>query len=72
MAISRLSLLSFRPQVLKPFAALLVHAQLNAERQLSQKSVQKGCAAIPKMLTGSGLDFQVVECAPPEYNKELF
>ena len=41
MAISRLSLLSFRPQVFKPFAALLVHAQLNAERQLSQKSVQK-------------------------------
>jgi hypothetical protein len=71
MAISRLSLLSFRPQVLKPFAALLVHAQLNAERQLSQKSVPKGCGN-SKMLTGSGLDFQVVEFAPPEYNTELF
>jgi hypothetical protein len=41
MAISRLSLLSFRPQVLKPFAALLVHAQLNAFAKVRAEGVRQ-------------------------------
>ena len=71
MAISRLTLLSFRSQVLKPFAALLVHAQLNAERPFAKVRAE-GVRQFENA-DWQWLGFaQVVECAPPEYNKELF